>query len=260
MLIRRTCYQLNSRLFCLAVSFLLLSPQALLAQSDESRTGDSSERPDLSGLWFISGFAGFGESFGPDEELVSKLGEDTVVGPLPLTPEARRAAEAFDVTQLEQPDRACLRPSVAVAMATPFPMEIIQGHELIVIKLEWYDLVRVIRMGERDHPTPEEYPNSVVGHSIGHWDGDVLVVDTKYLTTNRPRGTHFHSDDVRLIERFRLSEDGDTLYYAQEIFDPPVLEAPGSMFAAFQRETGYVFPYECDPGWGEAFQRALSGE
>jgi len=51
-----------------------------------------------------------------------------------------------------------------------------------------------------------------------------------------------------VIERFRLSEDGNTLLSTMEFEDPQVLENRGARFIAWRKRPGeYVYPYDCDP-------------
>ena len=66
-----------------------------------------------------------------------------------------------------------------------------------------------------------------------------------------------HSDKVRVVERFRLGEDGQTLLSTQWFEDPEVLDTPGGRFIAWKRKPGqYVNPYECDPTFIENYKDA----
>lgn len=59
---------------------------------------------------------------------------------------------------------------------------------------------------------------------------------------------------ARLVERFALGADGQTLVATQEFEDPEVLENRGARFMAWTRRAGeYVFPYECDPSFAVEF-------
>jgi hypothetical protein len=139
-------------------------------------------------------------------------------------------------------------------MQGPFPMEIYQGTELIVMKLEYYDMVRIIFMDGRK--PPPDAPHSKTGYSVGHWEGSTLVVETTHLeaATITNNGLS-HSEDVRVIERFRLGEDGQTLLSTQQFEDPQVLDAPGARFIAWKRKPGhFVNPYDCDPSFAEHYK------
>ncbi len=152
--------------------------------------------------------------------------------------------------------RVCLPPSIVYSMQGPFPMEIHQGTELIVMRLEYYDLVRVIFMDGRPH-VPSSAPHTKVGHSIGRWEGSTLVVDTTHLTESTITNNGLnHSDNVRMVERFWLSVDGKTLLSRQEFEDPDVLENRGARHVAWDRggPNDHIFPYECDPSFAVNYQ------
>ena len=130
-------------------------------------------------------------------------------------------------------------------------MEIHQGTEFIVMRLEYYDLVRVVFMDGRPH-LPPSAPHTKVGDSIGRWDGNTLVVETTHLSESTiTNNGHNHSENVRMIERFWLSADGKTLMARQEFEDPDVLENRGARYVAWDRGSAndHIFPYECDPSF-----------
>ena len=119
-------------------------------------------RPDLSGFW------GAGHAVPIDPALVAKLPPNTVVVPdagapelpsgnfggLRPTPSALAAAKRWKPEDDMKVDRVCLPPSIVYSMQGPFPIEIHQGTELIVMRLEYYDMVRIIFMDGRPHPPP----------------------------------------------------------------------------------------------------------
>jgi hypothetical protein len=211
--------------------------------------------PDFSGYW------GAGRAAQPDPDRVKRLPPDTVVlrdagavefpanefGGLRVKPAALAAAKTWKPEDDMSLSRVCLPPSIVYAMQGPFPMEIHQAAGLIVIKLEYYDLVRIVFMDGRVHP--EKAPHSKVGHSVGRWDGSTLVVDTVKLSESTITNNGLnHSDGVHVVERFWLSADGRTLFGLQEFEDPAVLDNRGARFMAWDRVPGeFVLPYECDP-------------
>jgi hypothetical protein len=170
-------------------------------------------------------------------------------GGLKLKPAALEAAKHWNAYEQLTPQNACKGPSIVYAMQGPFPIEIFQATELIVIKLEYYDMVRIVFLDGRN--AESDYPDSKAGFSTGHWEGDTLVVETTHLeaATITNNGLD-HTNQVRVIERFRLGADGKTLLSTQEFSDPAVLDNGGVRFIAWRREAGqHVFPYECDPGF-----------
>ena len=244
----------------LAVAALLGDPLAAQAPAAGARTA----RPDLSGFWDLS------MRVAPDKTLLDDLPANAVMlhdtgpvelpagdfGGLKIKPPALAAARAWKPADDMTVENACKPPSIIYAMQGPFPMEIYQGTELIVMKLEYYDMVRIIFMDGRKPPA--EAPHSKTGYSVGHWEGSTLVVETTHLeaATITNNGLS-HSEDVRVIERFRLGEDGQTLLSTQQFEDPRVLDAPGARFIAWKRKPGhFVNPYDCDPSFAEHYKSA----
>jgi hypothetical protein len=106
----------------------------------------------------------------------------------------------------------------------------------------------------REHPGPD-YPHTTVGHSIGHWEGDTLVIDTTHLVESTLMGNGLrHSDQVHLLERFRMTADGAYLHWTQVVEDPVVLGNRGVRYNVFEQRDGYVYPYNCDPAYGLSIQ------
>ena len=65
-----------------------------------------------------------------------------------------------------------------------------------------------------------------------------------------------HSDKAHVVERFRLSADGNTLTATQWFEDSETLENNGARFIAWTKQPGqYVFPYECDPSFGANYTK-----
>jgi hypothetical protein len=162
----------------------------------------------------------------------------------------REAAKSYDPENQTDVSLTCRPPGLIYSMQGPFPIEIFEGRDLIVIKLEYFELTRVIFMNETAHP--DDWPHSQTGHSIGRWEGDTLVVDTAKLVG----GTLFnngvdYTDQVRLLERFRLA-DANTLIITQQFEDPGSFEGTAARVMSFRRGNDHVYPYDCDPTYGLA--------
>ena len=218
-------------------------------------------QPDLEGFWTPrieqarSGQALIDEL--PDDAV---LINDTGVGELAagefagltLTPAAIEEVRRYDFGAELKRENTCNAPTAAFFMQAPFPMEIYQSDELIVLKMEYFDLVRVVHLDGRAH-APATAPHSRAGHSVGRWEGDTLVVDTTHLTPGTFMNNGFnHSDGLHMIERFRASPDGNVLWLTQLYEDPAVFAGLAARYMAFTRRPGeYVYPYDCDPSYGE---------
>jgi hypothetical protein len=218
--------------------------------------------PDLSGFWMQS------NKVAVDKGLMDRVASNTAVLPdagaieLPrgdwggLKPKAQAlaAAQKWDPKDDMSLTNACKPPSIIYAMQGPFPLEIYQGTELIVIKLEYFDMMRVVFMDGRkpDATTPD----SKVGYSVGRWDGDTLVVDTTHIEAGTILNNGLgHSNKVHLVERFRVSADGSQLLSTQEFEDPDTLENRGARFIGWNKKTDHVYPYECDPTFALEYQK-----
>jgi hypothetical protein len=224
--------------------------------------------PDLTGFWNL---AFDGE---PDEELVAKLPPGTVViedtgvvefpegeyGGLQLKPEALARARAWKPDDEMALSRVCLPPSIIYAIQGPFPFEVFQTPQLIVLKYEYFDQVRLIHMDGRTAPAGQ--PHSKMGFSTGRWDGEELVIETTHLAPSTITNNGLdHSDGIRMVERYKLSADGTRLMATQWFDDDAVLENDGARFIEWHKRPGqYIFPYECDPTFALEYQQVGDGE
>jgi hypothetical protein len=226
-------------------------------------------QPDLSGYWMISfGATPPNRAASPfEQEAIDQLPSGTKLladsglvefppgeyGGLELTEATVAKIAAYDMDVQVSIANTCQPPSIIYSMQGPFPMEIFQGRDLIVIKMEYYDVVRIVFMNETTHPT--DWPHSVAGHSIGRWEGDTLVVDTAFIQSSTMMNNGLdHSDDLKLIERFRLSPDGKTILLTQEFEDPAVFAGRAARLIPLDKGEGHVYPYACDPSYGAAIE------
>ncbi len=179
-----------------------------------------------------------------------ELGEGEYSG-LQLSEDAKAQIAEYDFQDELSREFACTMPSVALYMQAPFPMEIYQDSKLLVFRMEYYDMTRIVFMDGRE-PLPAEAPHSKNGHSVGHWEGDELVVDTTHISSASFMNNGFnHSDDLHLTERFKLSDDGQKLFATQVYEDPQVFQGLAARLMAWRKMEGeYVYPYECDPAFG----------
>jgi hypothetical protein len=168
-------------------------------------------------------------------------------GGLELTQQALAEARDWQPTDEMTIARVCLPQSIMYTVQGPFPFQVIQAPGLLVFRYEYYDQFRLIYTDGREHP-PADAPHSKMGHSIGWWEGDELVVDTTHLlpSTITNNGLN-HSDRAHRVERYRLAADGKALEATQWFEDPEMLENSGARFIRWERGEDYIRPYECDP-------------
>jgi hypothetical protein len=128
------------------------------------------------------------------------------------------------------PEGFCLPPGGPRLMATPYPMEIIQQpeHKRIFMVFEGATHIwREIYMDGRPHPQGDSLNPTYLGHSVGHWDHDTLVVDVVGFNENTwlDYYGHPHTDLLHVVERFRRLNKG-TLHYEALIDDPGAYSKP----------------------------------
>ena len=128
------------------------------------------------------------------------------------------------------PEGYCLPPGGPRMMATPYPMEIMQlpDQERIIMIFEGATHIwREIYMDGRPHPDGDALNPTYLGHSVGHWDGDTLVVDVVGFNENTwiDFFGHPHTDALRVVERFSRP-DKHTLHYEATIDDPGAYWVP----------------------------------
>ncbi len=116
---------------------------------------------------------------------------------------------------------------------------IVQGEDTIMIQVEMNHDARIVRMNaEHDPPEIRKW----LGDSIGHWEGDTLVVET---TNFRDRPSFRQgSRNMKVTERFSRM-DADTLLYNFTVEDPTVWSAPFTGEYAWPRSDNKVFEYAC---------------
>jgi hypothetical protein len=120
--------------------------------------------------------------------------------------------------------------------------EIVQTPDAIMILVEMVHDVRIIHMNAAHKPAQVK---EWFGDSVGHWDGDTLVVET----TNLHEGNRFRggSDKMRVTERFRRV-DAKTILYRATIDDPERYKEPWTLEYPFNSTPGPVYEYACHEG------------
>lgn len=128
----------------------------------------------------------------------------------------------------------CLPPGMPTIMFQPYDIEFLFTPGRVTIIQEAYMQVRRVFTDGRGHP-PDLDP-TFNGHSIGHWEGDTLVVDTIGLGHQTPLGFNRlqHGPQLHVVERIQLIAP-DTLEVAMTLTDPDVLEKPWHMVRTFKR-------------------------
>ncbi|HWE53336.1 MAG TPA: hypothetical protein VG273_26320 [Bryobacteraceae bacterium] len=168
----------------------------------------------------------------------------------PVLPAARnRPRRASDIPgdyKSQTNDTRCLVGNTPAVPMTPAAYnnnyQIVQSADSILIMLEMIHDVRVVHMNAKHEPSNVR---QWFGDSIGHWEGDTLIVET----TNFTDQTHYRgsSMDLKVTERFRRVSDR-SIEYRATIDDPSTWAKPWSFDLAFRSIPGPIYEYACHEG------------
>jgi hypothetical protein len=148
-------------------------------------------------------------------------------GLLPYTPEALATRQDNRQHYLERdPEIKCDLPGVPRANYMSLPFQIVQSEKTLLISYEYDGAVRNVLFKD---PGPAPVP-SWMGQSVGKWEGDTLVVTVTDQNGDTwfDRAGNFHSDGVKVVERWKL-ENPNTIRYEAEITDPATFTRPWKM-------------------------------
>jgi hypothetical protein len=140
---------------------------------------------------------------------------------LPLTEAGRRAAEGFDPSSPDNPRLRCEPTNILFDWGfETFTNRITQDENVIRIQYGAPGIDRTVHLNEAAHPANIE--PSVVGHSIGRWDGDVLIVDTVGFKPGvlSADTSMMHSEQLHVVERFTLDRERMALRREYVATDP----------------------------------------
>jgi hypothetical protein len=129
--------------------------------------------------------------------------------------------------------------------------EIVQTPDAVMILVEMVHDVRVVRMNAQHAPASVK---KWLGDSIGHWDGDTLVVETTNFNELN-RGAQ--SGDLKITERFQRV-DANTILYRATTENPVLYAKPWTIEYPFTTVQGSVYEYACHEG-NYAMQDILGG-
>ena len=162
---------------------------------------------DLTGLWARDRRVGF--TYSPPAEW-------------PYTAHAQTLVDAFHEDQ--NPQINCENPGPPKSTLLPYPLRISRSDDAVRIDYELRNQPRVIHL----NPDVPAGAPSKTGHSIGHFEGDVLIVETSNFIADR-WGSHTgvdSSDQKHLVERFSLIEDGMVFRIEMTLTDPVFFTEP----------------------------------
>jgi hypothetical protein len=170
---------------------------------------------------------------------------DPADGKLPMQPWAVAEKTSRDLTErgYDDPTAHCFPQGTPRTMWVPQGIELIQTPDYVVFLFErtqW----RIVPLNGRAH-----LPDSMrlwQGDSVGHWEGDTLVIDTTNMNgkTWLGEGGEIMSYAEHVVERFTPA-DTDTLNYSATVFDPVVYTRPWTIAFPVKREKFELIEAAC---------------
>ncbi len=225
-------------------------PRSSRAPNSVRRTADG--RPDLNGFFDPDDGRAANDGLERHDLNVPGLAQpgpgvvmDPADGRLPYQPWARKEREsrATPMRGYDDPAAHCFPAGVPRSIYIPTPFQIVQSGDFVVTlheRMSW----RLISLNRAHH-----LPDTIrlwQGDSIGHWDGDTLVVETRNLngkTWGSEAGDVFsHAEQV--IERF-TAVDANTIHYEATVADPIVYTRPFTIAITLRRLTTELMEAAC---------------
>jgi hypothetical protein len=229
--------------------FSLVTQSAAPVSAADSPSGRIAGKPDFNGIWEANNTANWDLQTHQARPMVAQPGlvpgSEVLAAPvvalgsigwvpgglgvvegeeIPYQPwAAARKKENQEHWLDRDPEIKCFQPGVPRAMYMPHPFQIIQSATKVQMIFEFADAQRTIHLNKMD-----EYPNVLyMGYSVGHWEGDTLVVDVSDFTdaTWFDRAGDFHSDALHVTERY-TPMGRDAIRYEATMEDPQVFTRP----------------------------------
>lgn len=228
----------------LALFTVLFTTPAAWAVGEEAQPGDPGLRdrdvpadvPHISGVWQVEGYQRY---------IKPMDGSDPPWQPWNKQAFEERAAAEAAGTPLYDPTAACLPSGYPRLIAAPYPVEIIQTPDTVVFLYETQHLFRIVYLNQ-EHPAQPEPTH--MGHSVGHYEGDTLVVHSTGFVdyTQIDEQGSKHTDAMEVTERIRKLEDG-SLEVLFTIDDPGAFTQPWTARRVWQwRPDIRFYEYVCE--------------
>lgn len=217
--------------------------------------------PDLNGVWeatTVGAARGRGAAAAAAEVFGGRAGQGAPAGRAgragrggpprgpQLTPAYAAKKAALEARHAEDSDSAnCVPPGMPGVMTQPYPYEFLLTPGQVTIVGEAYMQVRHVFTDGR--PLPTDADPTFNGTSVGHWEGDTLVIETvgftdsTLLAANTP-----HSNKMKIVERLRLTGP-DTMEVQTTVTDPEALTEPWVTNRALARHRNWTIrEYICE--------------
>ena len=171
-----------------------------------------------------------------------------------LTPAGEKAVAAYDPFKDDPVFRCDPVAVVRVWQAPSTPLEIVRQGNDLVLHHEWMDVRRVIHMNVKSHP--QNGARSSLGHSIGHWESETLVIETANYAAGvweqyagppgEPQKGLLHSSALTTIERLHVDASSQRLVVEVDMTDPEFFKQPPARSTMeYSPSTLKIQPFKC---------------
>jgi len=146
-------------------------------------------------------------------------------GEIPYKPDALKVKQENAANWIDRdPELKCYLPGTPRVMYMPYPFQITHGTRQIQMAFAFSNASRIIHFDDKVTGPPVD---TYMGHSVGKWEGDTLVVDVSDFNGKNwlDRAGNFHSDKLHLVERYTL-QTPDVIHYEVTIEDPDTFTKP----------------------------------
>jgi hypothetical protein len=170
-----------------------------------------------------------------------------------------KSADTAKNRMYDEPYTHCLPAGVPTNFGIQMGFQAVQDKNAIVFAWDTAGATRVIYLDDRKHVPPNI--RLYQGDSVGHWEGDVLVVDT----TSQAAGWWdasgaVHSDQVHVVEKFTF-KDANNIYYEALVEDPVALTRPMTVTDNFRRNLNVPLGFAKRPtGYEQTETACVEGE
>lgn len=216
-------------------SFMMRSideARSQFADNDAAPLPEGAERT-IFGTWIRPGM------FGDDSGRGPRMGDDSI------TPAGEAAVAAFDPVT-GHPAIQC-RPGSPVRSWGPpgLATSIRQDGNKVIIYHETMDFTRTVHLDMSEHPS--NVAPSEMGHSIGRFDGDDLIIETAAFSAGVLVGSTLHTEQMVLHERLSITEDTDRLRIEWTMIDPTFYSEPLTGSQELHSTNRELIRYDCKP-------------
>ena len=213
----------------------ILTAAALAADTSSAVPRLADGHPDMNGVWQ--------RPYVPD---MTRNAKDQQGRPqLPFTAFGADQWKSYDVAKFDYTGH-CLPQGLTRSMNSPFPVQIVQTPKTFAVLYEAWNVFHIVPTDGRK--LPAKLDPLWMGTSVGHWEGDTLVVDTAGFNekTNLDTVGHPHSDQMKVTERYTMT-DPKHISYEVIIDDPKIYTEPWKNTRVFTLRPDWdIMEYSCE--------------